>query len=74
MIKTLEEFSLSLGQSFIQKIAEKILRRALIKSLNITPEIELKDLHAWSDGDRMTVLLTARAELGKDDILKLIKL
>lgn len=69
-----EEFSLSLGQSFIRKIVEKIIRRALIKSLNITPEIELQDLHAWSDGDRMTVLLTARAELSKDDILKLIKL
>lgn len=69
-----EEFSLNLGQSFIQKIVEKIIRRAIIKSLNITPEIELKDLHAWSDGDRMTVLLTTRVELGKDDILKLIKL
>lgn len=69
-----EEFSLNLGQSFIQKIAEKIIRRAIIKSLNITPEIELKDLHAWSDGDRMNVLLTTRVELGKDDILKLIKL
>lgn len=69
-----EEFSLSLGQSFVQRIAEKIIRRAIIKSLNITPEIELKDLHAWSDGDRMTVLLTARTELSKDDILKLIKL
>ena len=69
-----EEFSLNLGQSFIQKIAEKIIRRAIIKSLNIAPEIELKDLHAWSDGDRMTVLLTTRVELGKDDILKLIKL
>lgn len=69
-----EEFSLSLGQSFIRKIVEKIVRRALIKSLNITPEIELQNLHAWSDGDRMTVLLTARAELSKDDILKLIKL
>ena len=69
-----EEFSLNLGQSFIQKIAEKIIRRAIIKSLNITPEIELKDLHAWSDGDRMTVLLTTRVELGNDDILKLIKL
>lgn len=69
-----EEFSLSLGQSFIRKIVEKIIRRALIKSLNITPEIELQNLHAWSDGDRMTVLLTARAELSKDDILKLIKL
>ncbi len=69
-----EEFSLSLGQSFIRKIVEKILRRALIKSLNITPEIELQNLHAWSDGDRMTVLLTARTELSKDDILKLIKL
>lgn len=69
-----EEFSLNLGQSFIQKIAEKIICRAIIKSLNITPEIELKDLHAWSDGDRMTVLLTTRVELGKDDILKLIKL
>lgn len=74
MIKTLEEFSLSLGQSFVQKIAEKIIRRVIIKSLDITPEIELKDLHAWSDGDRMTVLLTARTELSKDDILKLIKL
>lgn len=69
-----EEFSLNLGQSFIQKIAEKIIRHAIIKSLNITPEIELKDLHAWSDGDRMTVLLTTRVELGKDDIFKLIKL
>ena len=69
-----EELSLNLGQSFIQKIAEKIIRRAIIKSLNITPEIELKDLHAWSDGDRMTVLLTTRVELGKNDILKLIKL
>ena len=69
-----EEISLNLGQSFIQKIAEKIIRRAIIKSLNITPEIELKDLHAWSDGDRMTILLTTRVELGKDDILKLIKL
>ena len=69
-----EEFSLNLGQSFIQKIAEKIMRRAIIKSFNIKPEIELKDLHAWSDGDRMTVLLTTRVELGKDDILKLIKL
>lgn len=69
-----EEFSLNLGQSFIQKIAEKIIRRAIIKSLNITPEIELKDLHAWSDGDRMTVLLTTRVELSKNDILKLIKL
>lgn len=69
-----EEFSLNLGQSFIQKIAEKIIRRAIIKSLNITPEIELKDLHAWSDGDRMTVLLTTRVELGKNDILKLIKM
>lgn len=69
-----EEFSLSLGQSFIRKIVEKIVRRALIKSLNITPEIELQNLHAWSDGDRMTVLLTARAELSKDDILKLTKL
>ena len=69
-----EEFSLNLGQSFIQKIAEKIIRRAIIKSLNITPEIELKDLHAWSDGDRMTILLPTRVELGKDDILKLIKL
>ena len=69
-----EEFSLNLGQSFVRKIAEKIIRRALIKSLNITPEIELQDLHAWSDGDRMTVLLTTRVELGKDDILKLIKL
>lgn len=69
-----EEFSLSLGQSFIRKIVEKIIRRAIIKSLNITPEIELKELHAWSDGDRMTVLLTARTELSKDDILKLIKL
>ena len=69
-----EEFSLNLGQSFIQKIAEKIIRRAIIKSLNVTPEIELQDLHAWSDGDRMTVLLTTRVELGKDDILKLIKL
>lgn len=69
-----EEFSLNLGQSFIQKIAEKIIRRAVIKSLNITPEIELKDLHAWSDGDRMTVLLTTRVELGKNDILKLIKM
>lgn len=69
-----EEFSLSLGQSFIRKIVEKIIRRALIKSLDITPEIELQDLHAWSDGDRMTVLLTARTELSKDDILKLIKL
>lgn len=69
-----EEFSLNLGQSFIQKIAEKILRRAIMKSLNITPEIELKDLHAWSDGDNMTVLLTARAELSKNDILRLIKL
>ena len=69
-----EEFSLNLGQSFIQKIAEKIIRRAIIKSLNITPEIELKDLHAWSDGDRMAILLTTRVELGKDDILKLIKL
>ena len=69
-----EEFSLNLGQSFIQKIAEKIIRRAIIKSLNITPETELKDLHAWSDGDRMTVLLTTRVELGKNDILKLIKL
>ena len=69
-----EEFSLNLGHSFMQKIAEKIIRRAIIKSLNITPEIELKDLHAWSDGDRMTVLLTTRVELGKDDILKLIKL
>lgn len=69
-----EEFSLNLGQSFIQKIAEKILRRAIMKSLNITPEIELKDLHAWSDGDNMTVLLTARAELSKNDIVKLIKL
>lgn len=69
-----EEFSLSLGQSFIRKIVERIVRRALIKSLNITPEIELQNLHAWSDGDRMTVLLTARAELSKDDILKLIKL
>ena len=69
-----EEFSLNLGQSFIQKIAEKIIRRAIIKSLNITPEIELKDLHAWSDGDRMTVLLTTRVELSKDDILKLIKM
>ena len=65
---------MNLGQSFIQKIAEKIIRRAIIKSLNITPEIELKDLHAWSDGDRMTILLTTRVELGKDDILKLIKL
>lgn len=65
---------MNLGQSFIQKIAEKILRRAIMKSLNITPEIELKDLHAWSDGDNMTVLLTARAELSKNDILKLIKL
>lgn len=69
-----EEFSLNLGQSFVRKIAEKIIRRALIKSLNITPEIELQDLHAWSDGDRMTVLLTARTELSKDDILKLIKM
>lgn len=69
-----EEFSLSLGQSFIRKIVEKIVRRVLIKSLNITPEIELQNLHAWSDGDRMTVLLTARAELSKDDILKLTKL
>ena len=69
-----EEFSLNLGQSFVQKIAEKIIRRAIIKSLNITPEIELKDLHAWSDGDRMTVLLTTRVELGKNYILKLIKL
>lgn len=69
-----EEFSLNLGQSFVQKIAEKIVRRAIIKSLNITPEIELKDLHAWSDGDRMTVLLTTRVELGKNDILKLIKM
>ena len=69
-----EEFSLNLGQSFVRKIVEKIIRRALIKSLNITPEIELKDLHAWSDGDRMTVLLSTRVELGKDDILKLIKL
>ena len=69
-----EEFSLNLGQSFIQKIAEKIIRRAIIKSLNITPEIELKDLHAWSDGDSMNVLLTTRVELSKDDILKLIKL
>lgn len=65
---------MNLGQSFIQKIAEKILRRAIMKSLNITPEIELKDLHAWSDGDNMTVLLTARAELSKNDIVKLIKL
>lgn len=65
---------MNLGQSFIQKIAEKILRRAIMKSLNITPEIELKDLHAWSDGDNMTVLLTARAELSKNDILRLIKL
>lgn len=69
-----EEFSLSLGQSFVQRIVEKIIRRAIIKSLNITPEIELKDLHAWSDGDSMTVLLTTRVELDKDDILKLIKL
>lgn len=69
-----EEFSLSLGQSFVQRIAEKIIRRAIIKSLNITPEIELKDLNAWSDGDSMTVLLSARVKLGKDDILKLIKL
>ena len=69
-----EEFSLSLGQSFIRKIAEKIIRRALMKSLDITPEIELQNLHAWSDGDRMTVLLTARTELSKDDISKLIKL
>lgn len=69
-----EEFSLNLGHSFMQKIAEKIIRRAIIKSLNITPEIELKDLRTWSDGDRMTVLLTTRVELGKDDILKLIKL
>lgn len=69
-----EEFSLNLGQSFIQKIAEKILRRAIMKSLNITPEIELQNLHAWSDGDNMTVLLTARAELSKNDIVKLIKL
>ena len=69
-----EEFSLNLGRSFIQKIAEKIIRRAIIKSLNITPEIELKDLHAWSDGDHMTVFLTTRVELSKDDILKLIKL
>ena len=69
-----EEFSLNLGQSFIQKIAEKIIRRAIIKSLNITPEIELKDLHAWSDGDRMTVLLTTRVELSKDDIWKLTKI
>ena len=69
-----EEFSLNLGQSFIRKIAEKIIRRAIIKSLNVTPEIELQDLHAWSDGDRMTVLLTTRVELSKDDILKLIKL
>lgn len=65
---------MNLGQSFVRKIVEKIIRRALIKSLNITPEIELQDLHAWSDGDRMTVLLTARTELSKDDILKLIKL
>lgn len=65
---------MNLGRSFIQKIAEKILRRAIMKSLNITPEIELKDLHAWSDGDNMTVLLTARAELSKNDIVKLIKL
>lgn len=69
-----EEFSLNLGHSFMQKIAEKIIRRAIIKSLNITPEIELKDLRTWSDGDRMNVLLTTRVELGKDDILKLIKL
>ena len=69
-----EELSLNLGQSFIRKIAEKIIRRAIIKSLNVTPEIEVQDLHAWSDGDRMTVLLTTRVELGKDDILKLIKL
>ena len=69
-----EEFSLNLGQSFIRKIAEKIIRRAIIKSLNVTPEIDLQDLHAWSDGDRMTVLLTTRVELSKDDILKLIKL
>lgn len=69
-----EEFSLSLGQSFAQKIAEKIIRRVIIKSLDITPEIELKDLHAWSKGDAMTVLLTTQVELDKDDILKLIKL
>lgn len=69
-----EEFSLNLGHSFMQKIAEKIIRRAIIKSLNITPEIELKDLRTWSDGDRMNVLLTTRVELSKDDILKLIKL
>ena len=69
-----EEFSLNLGHSFMQKITQKIIRRAIIKSLNITPEIELKDLRTWSDGDRMNVLLTTRVELGKDDILKLIKL
>ena len=65
---------MSLGQSFVQKIAEKIIRRVVIKSLDITPEIELKTLHAWSKGDSMTVLLTAQVELDKDDILKLIKL
>ena len=69
-----EEFSLNLGQSFARKIAEKIIRRVIIKSLDITPEIELKDLHAWSKGDAMTVLLTTQVELDKDDILKLIKL
>ena len=65
---------MNLGQSFAQKIAEKIIRRVIIKSLDITPEIELKNLHAWSKGDSMTVLLTTQVELDKDDILKLIKL
>lgn len=65
---------MSLGQSFVRKIAEKIIRRVVIKSLDITPEIELKTLHAWSKGDSMTVLLTTQVELDKDDILKLIKL
>lgn len=69
-----EEFSLSLGKSFIRNIAEKLIRKGVSKSLNITPDLELQEFNAWSEGDKLTVTLTTRATLSKEDILKLIKM
>lgn len=72
MIKTLEEFILNLGNSFVRDIAEKIIRKIVTKSLKITPEVELREMKAWSEGDKMTVLFTTRIQCSKEDVMKLI--
>ena len=70
-----EEFSLSLGKTFMRTIAERILEKFIHKALGGDATIRFDHLDAWSEGDKLVISTTAdvRCEIKTDDIFKLLK-